>query len=214
MPAEPTGTGGAPAKTARRYQSPRRARQARETRSAILAAAAALFAERGWSRTTLAAVAAQAETAIETIYAGFGSKVGLLEEAIDVTVVGDEQDIPLAQRPAYASLGTGPRQQRISAAARLITDTQRAAPLMRALRQAAADEPALAERWSSYETARRAEVASALALVGGTPPSGTLTDTIWALASTEVYDKLTHELSWTDRHYQQWLADTLETLLR
>lgn len=212
MPAEPTDTRAASAKPARRYHSPRRARQAGETRSAILAAAAMLFAQRGWSGATLAAIAAQAETAIETIYAAFGSKVGLLEAAIDVAVVGDEQDIPLAKRPAYAALGIGSSEQRISALARVITDTQRAAPLMRALRQAATNEPALAEQWSARERARRSEVATALSLVTGTPPADTLTDTTWAITSTEVYDKLTQELGWNDRHYQLWLADILKAL--
>jgi AcrR family transcriptional regulator len=213
MPAEPTDTGAAPARSARRYQSPRRARQARETRSAILAAAAALFAERGWSRTTLAAVAAQAETAIETIYAGFGSKVGLLEAAIDVAVVGDELPIPLAQRPAYATLGTGPRQQRIAALAKLVTVIlNRTAPLMRALRQAATSEPALTERWSAYETARRDEMARSLTFLAGAPPADTLTATTWVVTSGEVYDKLTQELGWSDPQYELWLADVLETL--
>ncbi|HEX9546484.1 MAG TPA: TetR family transcriptional regulator, partial [Acidimicrobiales bacterium] len=48
----------------RRYHSPRRARQAAETRTAILATASQLFGERGWTRTTLAEIARNAQTAV------------------------------------------------------------------------------------------------------------------------------------------------------
>jgi hypothetical protein len=85
---------------------------------------------------------------------------------------------------------------------------------MRALRQAAAtNEPALTERWSAYEKARRDEMARSLTLLAGAPPADTLTDTIWVVASGEVYDKLTEELGWTDQRYEQWLAGILETLV-
>ncbi len=197
----------------RRYHSPRRARQAAETRTAILATASQLFGERGWTRTTLAEIARNAQTAVETIYAGFGSKVGLLEAAIDVAVVGDEQAVPLARRLVYATLGTGTRAERIAAMAHVVTETHRAAPLMRALRQAATEEAQLAQRWSTYESARRDEVARALPLVVGKPVSEKLVDTIWTLISTEIYDKLTVERTWTKLRYRRWLTQTLETLL-
>jgi len=64
-----------------------RARQAAETRRTVLSAATRLFIERGWAATTLAAVAAEAGTAVETVYSAFGSKSGLLIAAIDVAIV-------------------------------------------------------------------------------------------------------------------------------
>ena len=196
----------------RRYRSPRRARQAAETRAAILVAATRLFGEHGWTGTTMAEVARCAETAVETIYAGFGSKVGLLEAAIDVAIVGDDQDLPLAERPAYG-LAAGTRAERIAVGADLITDTHRAAPLMRALRQAAVDDAQLAQRWSNYESRRRDEHARALRIVAGKPVSETLIDTMWAVASTEIYDKLTLERSWTPPRYRDWITQTLHALL-
>jgi AcrR family transcriptional regulator len=60
----------------------------------VLEAAARLFTDRGWAATTLAAVAADAGTAVETVYAGFGSKSGLLTAAIDAAIAGIGSDGP------------------------------------------------------------------------------------------------------------------------
>src|SRR5215472_7829806 len=95
------------------YHSPLRARQAAETRRTVVAAAGRLFSERGWAGTTLAAVAAEAGTAVETVYAGFGSKAGLLVTAIDVAIVGDDGEAPLVERAEFASLGTGGQARRL-----------------------------------------------------------------------------------------------------
>ena len=48
------------------------------------------FAEHGFAGTTIAAVAADASTAAETIYATFGSKVALLAAAVSAAARGDE----------------------------------------------------------------------------------------------------------------------------
>jgi AcrR family transcriptional regulator len=62
----------------REYDSSRRQRQAAQTRADILAAARRLFAERGYAATTIEAIAAEAEASEATVYAGFGSKRGIL----------------------------------------------------------------------------------------------------------------------------------------
>ena len=103
------------------YHSPLRVRQAAETRQTVLVAATRLFTERGWAGTTLAAVAAEAGTAVETVYSAFGSKSGLLIAAIDVAIVGRRCEVPLVDRPEFASLGVGERSERLAAAARIIT---------------------------------------------------------------------------------------------
>ena len=73
----------------RRYHSPLRADQARQTRQRVLEAAFDLFAEHGYAGTTIAAVAEQAGVSPETIYLTVGSKRGLLEGAIETTIAGD-----------------------------------------------------------------------------------------------------------------------------
>src|SRR5690349_19724964 len=103
----------------RTYNSTRRSRQAAQTRSEILTATVELFGTNGWSGTTLAAIAAKADVAVETIYAGFGSKKGLLRAALDVAVVGDTEEIPFAERPEALRLGDGPLDERLRAAAQV-----------------------------------------------------------------------------------------------
>src|ERR1700730_5192309 len=62
----------------REYDSSRRQRQAAQTRADILQAARRLFSERGYAATTIEAIAAEAQVAEATVYAGFGSKRGIL----------------------------------------------------------------------------------------------------------------------------------------
>jgi AcrR family transcriptional regulator len=119
------------------YRSPRRQRQAAETRAAVLSAAVARFGSRGWSATGMRDVAAEAGVSVETVYATVGSKAGLLLAAIDVGVVGDVEPVPLAQRPEFARLGVGSFTDRVATAARLLTGiNQRIAGLHRALVEA------------------------------------------------------------------------------
>jgi AcrR family transcriptional regulator len=195
------------------YRSPLRARQAAQTRQTVLAAASRLFTQRGWAATTIAAVAAEAGTAVETVYAGFGSKSGLLTAAIDVALVGDDQPVPLAERPQYAQLGVGDRWERLGSAAHLVALIhERSVPLLRALQEAAASDPAAAARWQRYEADRRTEIARGLGLVLGRRPSDRLVDAIWAIAGPEVFAKLVLDRGWSLQSYQRWLVDTVTAL--
>ena len=67
-----------PVKPKRRYDSPRRAEQARQTRVEVLDAARRLFLHDGFAVTTIAAIAAEARVSVETIYKMFGGKPGLV----------------------------------------------------------------------------------------------------------------------------------------
>jgi AcrR family transcriptional regulator len=196
------------------YRSPLRARQAEQTRRAVLDGAARLFTERGWAATTLAAVAAEAGTAVETVYAGFGSKSGLLTAAIDVAIAGDVEPIPLAQRPQYAQLGAGTRDDRMRAAAHIIALAHdRSVPLLRALQEAAASDAAALERWEKYEMDRRAEIGTGLGLVLGRRAPARLADSVWAIACPEVFAKLVLNRGWSVVRYERWLVGVVNALI-
>jgi AcrR family transcriptional regulator len=196
------------------YHSPLRARQAAETRETVLGAATRLFTERGWAGTTLAAVAAEAGTAVETVYSAFGSKSGLLIAAIDVAIVGDDGEEPLVERPGFAGLGVGERFERLALAARIITRAlEGAVPLMGALREASASDAGASLRWHTYEADRRAVIAAGLQLIRGNKAPEALVDSMWALASPEVFTKLTRERGWQVEHYERWLVETASALL-
>jgi AcrR family transcriptional regulator len=207
-----------PTKSGRRrqsgYHSPLRARHAAETRQTVLAAATRLFTNRGWAGTTLVAVAAEAGTAVETVYSAFGSKSGLLIAAIDAAIVGDDDGVPLVARPEFASLGLGQRSDRLIAAARIITRALvHAVPLMGALQEASASDEASKIRLNAYETDRRMVISGGLELILGKPGPEILVDTMWALASPEVFTKLTKERGWPVNRYEQWLVGTAIAVL-
>jgi AcrR family transcriptional regulator len=196
------------------YHSPLRARQAAETRRNVLASATRLFIARGWAGTTLAAVAAEAGTAVETVYSAFGSKSGLLVAAIDVAIVGDDHEAPLVDRPEFTSLGTGERTDRLVVAARIITQALvRAVPLMGALQEASASDEAAKVRLDAYETDRRMVISGGLELILGRQAPEALIDAMWALAGPEVFTKLTEDRGWPVARYEQWLVETATTLL-
>src|SRR5262245_15046028 len=69
----------------RRYHSPLRAAQAEATRRRVIDAGLELFSTQGVDGTSIGQIARSAGVAPETIYAGFGSKEGVLT-AIAVTV--------------------------------------------------------------------------------------------------------------------------------
>ncbi len=98
----------------RPYDSTRRRAQAVETRREVLRAAHDLFVAEGYGRTTVAAVAARAGVSPETVYAAFGTKANLLHRVWDVTIGGDDRDIPYHERPEVTA---DPRSSRTWAAA-------------------------------------------------------------------------------------------------
>jgi len=179
-----------------------------ETRRTVLNAATKLFAERGWAGTTLSAVAAEAGTAIETVYSAFRSKSGLLIAAIDAAIVGDDDETPLVDRPEFADLGTGALSERLTAATRIITMALvRAVPLMGALVEASACDVAAKARLDTYESDRRAVISYGLELILGNSAPEALVDSIWAIAGPEVFAKLTKERQWSIETYQSWLVE-------
>lgn len=199
----------------RRYRSPRREQQAARTREAVLSAATELFARRGWAGTGMREVATVAGVSVETVYAGFGSKVDLLLAAVDAGVVGDADPVALADRPEFAALGAGDPAQRTAAVARLAAGIhQRTAGLQLALREAAAADSTVALRLRDLEERRRGDVTAALELVAGRPLTARERDGLWAVGTVEVYRLLTEQAGWSSREYEAWLTDLVLRVLR
>src|SRR5690349_6739434 len=82
----------------RQYRSPLREEAARATRRAVVDAARELFIERGYGATPLTAIAEHAGLSVQTIYAQFGTKAGLLKVVADQTLAGDDLPVPIADR--------------------------------------------------------------------------------------------------------------------
>ncbi|GAA5187102.1 TetR/AcrR family transcriptional regulator [Rugosimonospora acidiphila] len=202
-------------KPARRpYRSPRREQQAAETRAAVLAAAGDLFAARGFAGTGMRDIAKAAGVSVETLYAGFRSKGELLTLALDAALVGDAEAVPLVERPAFQALSSGSRDERIAAAAGLVTAIhRRSSGIHLALREAAASDPDLARHLREDEQRRRIDIGRGATLVAGRELSPREHDGLWAVLSVEVYQMLTGQAGWTWQQYEDWAADTIRRTL-
>ena len=198
----------------RAYRSPRRQQQAAETRAAILSAAAEMFAERGWAATGMREVDAAAGVSVETVYGHVSSKAELLMAAIDVGVVGDDAPVPLARRREFAALASGSTTERIAAAARLITAINlRIGGLRRALGEAAVSDPVFAQKVVEAEGRRRTNTQQGVELVTGGPVGDDVVDTVWAFTGVDVFHLLTDVRGWSVDRYEQWVRQTLATVL-
>lgn len=196
----------------RPYDSSRRQEQARENRRRILAAAHDLFVDRGYGFTTIADIAAAAGVAPETVYAAFRNKPALLHRTWDVAVGGDEQDVHLLDRPELREVFAEPDLvARLTRFAQVNTTLmRRTAPLLRALRGAAASEPVAAGLVAEADGARLEAMgthASCAAATGrlavGEPECR---DLLWSTTDGTLWHRLVVERGWTDDRYAAWLG--------
>jgi AcrR family transcriptional regulator len=202
-------------KTKRRYDSPRRREQAAATRREILETAQRLFEQQGYAATTMAAVAAEAGVALKTVYVAFETKSGLLRALWHLVLRGDEADVPVMDRPWYREVLEEPdpeRQLRLNARnARAVKE--RAAALMRVIRDAAPADPDLAALWDRiqsdfYDNQRGIVKAldSKKALGRGLDVTRAA-DILWMLNHPDVWQLLVRERGWTPEQWEHWFAD-------
>jgi AcrR family transcriptional regulator len=208
-------------KSRRGYDASRRRAQAEETKRAIVQAAHLLFVERGYSRTTIDAIARRAGVAVETVYASFGSKRAVLARVMNVAVVGDEAPVALLDRQAVQSvLQTKDRRKQIEMFAHGIREImERAGPIFQVMRGAAPAEPEIAALLRGFLEKRREGMQFFLdALLRNGPLRPGLSpeeavDTIWTISSSEVHQLLAGDRGWDGGRYERWLAKSLSLLL-
>ncbi len=75
-------------------------------------AARDLFERDGFRPTTITAIAARAGVSAESIYKGFGTKAALAKTVFDLVIAGDDEPVPVAERPAMLAIGDEPDVRR------------------------------------------------------------------------------------------------------
>ncbi|GHJ47679.1 TetR family transcriptional regulator [Catellatospora sp. TT07R-123] len=201
----------------RRYDSSRRHEQARQTRRAILDAAARLFVSPGYAATPLTALAAEAGVSVQTVYAVFGSKRQVLSELVDVTVAGDEEPVALPDRPFVAEIRAlaDPRAKLVRYARHLTHTHERQADVMIALAGAAAADPDAAEIWQKQVDDRRRGMSifgAELLATGMLRPEhdvGSVADVLWLAMDFRNYDWLVRRCGWPAERFERWYVDTV-----
>lgn len=202
----------------RRYESPRRQAAARETRRAVLTAAAELFVEQGWAATTMAQIADRAGVTTPTVHA-VGAKVELLAQARDLVMAGDDEPVAVADRATFLRALDAPTAgQAVDLLAAHITGVlSRYAGLEAVLHQASGTDPRCRELWERSEQERRRGAALAIDGLRGrwalALPRNRAVDVLWALMAGEPYRRLVGDRGWSAAAYTRWLAATLRAHL-
>lgn len=202
----------------RRYASAVRDEQAALTRHRVVRAAVARFHADGYGATTVAAIARDASVSAQTVYNAFGTKAALLKAAYDVTLAGDDDPVPLAERPEvkalYAETDAATFLRGYAELGRTLLD--RVGPLM-LLIAAGADhgDLDLVELRATTDTERlrgTAMVVARVAELGGLSPALTpeaARDRIWALNSVQLWHLLTGSRGWSGDDYAAWIGDAM-----
>lgn len=189
----------------------------RRARAAVVDAARTLFLERGYGPTTIEAISALSDVPQATVYRLFSSKRGILKALVDVSIAGDDDPVPVADRPQVRSLHDEPDPRRrlagLVGVATLINS--RTAPIYRILVSAAASDPdarSLLDDLTRQRQEGQARIARALARTGALRPGlreRDAADVVHALVSPELYGLLVVDRGWPLERYERWLTDTL-----
>jgi AcrR family transcriptional regulator len=189
----------------------------RLARAAVVESARTLFLERGYGATTIEAISAHSDVPPATVYRLFASKRGILKALLDVSIVGDDEEVALADRQPVRSLfdDPDPRHQLASFAGVTTQVNSRTAPVYRILVSAASSDPdaaALVDELARQRGEGQGLIARSLARAGALRPElreRDAADVIHALMSPEVYGLLVHDRGWPPERYERWLAAIL-----
>lgn len=199
----------------------RRQKQARQTRRRILAAAHELFTRQGYAATTIQQIADQADVAWQTVYSVFGTKAAVLSAVFDVTVAGDDEPVPVAERPFVQAIkeAADPRGKAGIFARHLRESAARTAGVLSVIDSAASTDPEIAVLWRTLRDQGLRGMtlaASSFREQGILRPGlsvGRAADILWLYIGPWAYRVLVTERGWTLDEYEAWLADTLFTQL-
>jgi len=204
-----------PVKGKRAYSSVVRDEQAERTRTRILDAAADLFLDRGYGRTTVKDIAEGAGVARDTVHAVFGSKARVLTALIDRLLVPDASVANITERPDMQAIRAEADQRtQIELLAELLTGLSTSLrPVFEILRTASAVEPEMAKVFEEMDRFRMQNMHTYAKWIAARGPLRVSTrragEIIWALASPDMGRMLCDELGWTQAQHSRWLADTL-----
>jgi AcrR family transcriptional regulator len=215
---QPSGPASQPSKP---YASEVRDEQARRTRRAIVTAAHELFLAQGYAATTIDGIAAAAHVSRRTVFNSVGGKAALLKLALDWAIVGDDEPIAMADRPAVRAIRAepDPRKALMLWVQTVTAVASRIAPLSEVLTAAADADPAAAELLAEASrnrmfgpTALIKYLASLDGLAAGVTEQRAA-ELCWALIDGHLYQLLVIQRGWSIAEFTRWLFDSLAAVL-
>ncbi|HEU4946503.1 MAG TPA: helix-turn-helix domain-containing protein [Kribbella sp.] len=192
-----------------------------DAKQAILAAAGRLFAERGYLATSIEDIAREAGVARPTVFASAGTKHAILKEAVDVALAGDDEPVPVRDRPWFKEMIEEPEPRRMLElhARNIRVMGERAADIYCAVEAAAGADTEVAALWETMQQQRLAgsrmvttSLAGKTAMRGGYTAEAAA-DLLWSFGSPMVYRKLVRERGWSSQRFESWFADALCRML-
>lgn len=208
-------------KSTRSYTSRRREKQKGATRDAILAAARDLFARKGWTAATVAAIAREAGVATETVYSHFRTKQAIVEAMVAAAMRGDQPEVPMMEQARRREVLDLPDPAAmIDAFSRDMAEiVQRAAPVLAVVRSAAESDEEMRRLYAALHASRRrnlGQFVERLAAVGGLRDGLSVEDAtahVWSVCAPELW------LVWLGpggqgaEAWRDWAARALKALL-
>ena len=192
-----------------------RRERARATRRRMVEAGYRLFSERGWG-VPLTAIAEEAGVAVQTLYFTFHTKVGLLQEVMQLAVLGDELPLAPHERPWFHSMVAEPDARR---AIGMIVDSTlpifgRVAPLTGVFRSG---DPEVAAMWQHSEQLRldgyRKLVRALERKSRFKVKLDEAVDITFMLMSPDLYWLAVSQRGWKPQRWATWVKGALESAL-
>jgi len=208
-------------KVKRPYDASRRREQARARRLAVVAAAGELFERDGFRPTTITAIAAHAGVSAESIYKGFGTKAALAKAVFDLVIAGDDEPVPVAERPAGQALRDEPDVRRKIAmfAEGLAHRQARSAGVQILIRDGRHADDSLAPVWAKLTE----EGLAGMTMLGrhllqtGQLRDGIgldeVRDVLWNYLAIDAYERLVLIQGWPLDRYSHWLSHAITSAL-
>jgi AcrR family transcriptional regulator len=165
----------------------------------------------------VAAIAAEAGVAVKTVYLAFETKNGILRALWHLLLRGDEAPMPVGERDWFLAVlaEPDPAEQLLLTARNSRMVKERAGPLMRVMRDAAAGDADVRALWQRIEAdfyANQQAIVESLEQKDALPAGlgvERATDILWTLNHPTTYWLLAEARGWTPAQYEQWLGDSL-----
>jgi len=205
----------------RNYDATTRRERARQRRRDVVLAAQELFEADGFQATTISAVARRAGVSAESIYKGFGTKAALAKAVFDFVIAGDDEPVPMVQRPEILAVQQEPdvrRKLRLYVAG-LVERQQRSARVQILIRDGRHSDETLRETWQTLLDERLTGMTlfgRHLLETGDLRPGITLeevADILWTYISVELYELLVLLRGWSLERYAEHVTTAITTAI-
>ena len=205
----------------RSYDASGRREQARARRLAVVLAARDLFERDGFRPTTIAAIAAHAGVSAESVYKGFGTKAALTKAVFDLVITGDDEPVPVAERPAIQAVRDEPDLRRKIAmfVAGLAQRQARSAGVQILIRDGRHVDDSLVPVWAKLTD----EGLAGMTMLGRNLLEtgqlrdgidlGEVRDVLWNYLSIDHYERLVRTQRWSLERYSRWLAHAITSAI-